>query len=69
MASDLSILAEVLVISSLIILSLGYFFSSKAHIIFGKKFPVKIGHNLNIIGWLLLGFFWWIQVELSLIHI
>ncbi len=63
MASDLSILAEVLVISSLIILSLGYFFSSKAHIIFGKKFPVKIGHNLNIIGWLLLGFFWWIQVE------
>ena len=63
MASDLSILAEVLVISSLIILSLGYFFSSKVHIIFGKKFPVKIGHNLNIIGWLLLGFFWWIQVE------
>jgi len=63
MASDLSILAEVLVISSLIILSLGYFFSSKTHIIFGKKFPVKIGHNLNIIGWLLLGFFWWIQVE------
>ena len=63
MASDLSILAEVLVISSLIILSLGYFFSSKARIIFGKKFPVKIGHNLNIIGWLLLGFFWWIQVE------
>ena len=63
MASDLSILAEVLVISSLIILSLGYFFSSKAHIIFGKNFPVKIGHNLNIIGWLLLGFFWWIQVE------
>ncbi|MBV68082.1 MAG: hypothetical protein CMG26_06990 [Candidatus Marinimicrobia bacterium] len=63
MASDLSILAEVLVISSLIVLSLGYFFSSKAHIIFGKKFPVKIGHNLNIIGWLLLGFFWWIQVE------
>ncbi|MFL2944193.1 MAG: archaeosortase A [Candidatus Poseidoniales archaeon] len=63
MASDLSILAEVLVIGSLIILSLGYFFSSKAHIIFGKKFPVKIGHNLNIIGWLLLGFFWWIQVE------
>ena len=63
MASDLSILAEVLVISSLIILSLGYFFSSKAHVIFGKKFPVKIGHNLNIIGWLLLGFFWWIQVE------
>ena len=63
MASDLSILAEVLVISSLIILSLGYFFSSKPHIIFGKKFPVKIGHNLNIIGWLLLGFFWWIQVE------
>ena len=63
MASDLSILAEVLVISSLIILSLGYFFSSKDRIIFGKKFPVKIGHNLNIIGWLLLGFFWWIQVE------
>ena len=63
MASDLSILAEVLVISSLIILSLGYFLSSKTHIIFGKKFPVKIGHNLNIIGWLLLGFFWWIQVE------
>ena len=57
MASDLSILAEVLVISSLIILSLGYFFSSKAHIIFGKKFPVKIGHNLNIVGGLLLGFF------------
>ena len=63
MASDLSILAEVLVISSLIILSLGYFFSSKVHTFFGKKFPVKIGHNLNIIGWLLLGFFWWIQVE------
>ena len=63
MASDLSILAEILVISSLIVLSLGYFFSSKVHIIFGKKFPVKIGHNLNIIGWLLLGFFWWIQVE------
>ena len=63
MATDLSILAEILVIGSLIILSLGYFFSSKPHIFFGKKFPVKIGHNLNIIGWLLLGFFWWIQVE------
>ena len=63
MASDLSILAEILVISSLIILTLGYFFSGRTHIIFGKRFPVKIGHNLNIIGWLLLGFFWWIQVE------
>ena len=63
MATNLSILAEILVIGSLIILSLGYFFSSKPHIFFGKKFPVKIGHNLNIVGWLLLGFFWWIQVE------
>ena len=63
MATDLSILAEILVIGSLVILSLGYFFSSKTHVIPGKKFPVKIGHNLNIIGWLLLGFFWWIQVE------
>ena len=63
MATDLSILAEILVIGSLVILSLGYFFSSKTHVIFGKKFPVKIGHNLNIVGWLLLGFFWWIQVE------
>ena len=63
MATELSILAEILVISSLIILSLGYFFSSKPHIFFGKRFPVKIGYNLNIVGWLLLGFFWWIQVE------
>ena len=63
MTIDLSILAEVLVIGSLIILSLGYYFSSKPHIIFGKQFPVKIGHHLNIIGWLMLGFFWWIQVE------
>ena len=63
MASDLSIVAEVLVVSSLTILSLGYFFSSKPHTILGKNFPVKIGHNLNIIGWLLLGLFWWIQVE------
>ena len=63
MATDLSILAEILVIGSLVILSLGYFFSSKTHVILGKKFPVKIGHNLNIVGWLLLGFFWWIQVE------
>ena len=63
MATDLSILAEILVIGSLVILSLGYFFSSKTHVIFGKKFPEKIGHNLNIVGWLLLGFFWWIQVE------
>ena len=63
MATDLSILAEILVIGSLIILSLGYFFSSKPHIFLGKKFPVKIGHHLNIIGWLILGFFWWIQVE------
>ena len=63
MATDLSILAEILVIGSLVILSLGYFFSSKTHVIFGKKFPEKIGHNLSIVGWLLLGFFWWIQVE------
>ncbi|MEC8076415.1 MAG: archaeosortase A [Candidatus Thermoplasmatota archaeon] len=62
-ATDLSILAEILVIGSLVILSLGYFFSSKTHVIFGKKFPEKIGHNLSIVGWLLLGFFWWIQVE------
>ena len=67
MATDLSILAEILVISSLFILSLGYFFSSKPHFFFGKKFPVKIGHNLNIIGWLLIGFFWWIQVEHNII--
>ncbi len=63
MATDLSILAEIFVIGSLVILSLGYFFSSKTHVIFGKKFPEKIGHNLSIVGWLLLGFFWWIQVE------
>ena len=40
MATDLSILAEILVIGSLVILSLGYFFSSKTHVILGKKFQL-----------------------------
>ena len=63
MATDLSLLAEVFVISSLFLLTTGYFLSGRDHIYLGKRFPSNIGHNLNIIGWLCLGFFWWLQVE------
>ena len=63
MATDLSLLAEVFVISSLFLLTTGYFLSGRDHIYLGKRFPSHIGHNLNIIGWLCLGFFWWLQVE------
>jgi len=63
MATDLSLLGEVLVISSLFFLTIGYFFSSSNHYFMGRHFPTKIGHNISIMGWLCLGFFWWIQVE------
>ena len=59
MATDLSLLAEVFVISSLFLLTAGYFLSGRDHIYLGKRFPSNIGHNLSIIGWLCLGFFWW----------
>ena len=63
MATDLSLLAEVFVISSLFLLTTGYFLSGRDHIYLGKRLPSNIGHNLNIVGWLCLGFFWWLQVE------
>ena len=63
MATDLSLLGEVLVISSLFLLGVGYYFSEKGHNFLGKHFPKKIGHRISILGWLSLGFFWWIQVE------
>ena len=63
MATDLSLLAEVFVISSLFLLTTGYFLSGRDHIYLGKHFSSNIGHNLNIVGWLCLGFFWWLQVE------
>jgi len=63
MATDLSLLAEVFVISSLLLLATGYYLSGRDHVCFGKRFPSSMGHNFNIIGWLCLGFFWWIQVE------
>ena len=63
MATDLSLLAEVFVISSLFLLTTGYFLSGKDHIFLGKRFPSIIGNKFNILGWFSLGFFWWIQVE------
>ena len=63
MATDLSMLAEVFIVSSLLFLTTGYFLSGRDHICLGKRFPPAIGHKLNIIGWLCLGFFWWLQVE------
>ena len=63
MATDLSLLGEVLVISSLFLLGVGYYLSEKGHNFLGKHFPKKIGHRISILGWLSLGFFWWIQVE------
>ena len=63
MATDLSLLGEVLVIGSLFLLAIGYFASEKDHSLIGMRFPLKIGYKLNIIGWLCLGFFWWVQVE------
>ena len=63
MATDLSLLGEVFVISSLFLLGIGYFLSDKGHNFLGKHFPKKIGHQISILGWLCLGFFWWIQVE------
>ena len=63
MATDLSLLGEVLVISSLFLLAVGYFLSNRDFFLLGKRFPLKIGYKINIIGWFCLGFFWWIQVE------
>ena len=63
MATDLSLLSEVFVISSLFLLGIGYFLSGRAHNFLGKHFPKKIGHQFSILGWLCLGFFWWIEVE------
>jgi hypothetical protein len=63
MATDLSLLGEVFVISSLFLLGVGYYLSEKGHNFLGKHFPKKIGHQISILGWLSLGFFWWIQVE------
>ena len=63
MATDLSILAEVLVISSLFLLGIGYLLSERGHTFLGKYFPKKIGHQISILGWICLGLFWWIEVE------
>ena len=63
MATDLSLLGEVFVISSLFLLAIGYYLSERDHIFLGKRFPTKIGNQFSILGWLSLGFFWWIQVE------
>ena len=63
MAIDLSLLGEVFVISSLFLLAIGYYLSERDHIFLGKRFPTKIGNQFSILGWLSLGFFWWIQVE------
>ena len=63
MATDFSLLGEVFVISSLFLLALGYYISERDHVFLGKRFPTKIGNQFSILGWLCLGFFWWIQVE------
>ena len=63
MATDLSILSEVLVISSLFLLGIGYLLSERGHTFLGKYFPKKIGHQISILGWICLGLFWWIEVE------
>ena len=63
MATDLSLLGEVFVISSLFLLAIGYYISEREHVFLGKRFPTKIGNQFSILGWLCLGFFWWIQVE------
>ena len=63
MATDLSLLGEVFVISSLFLLGIGYFLSEKGRNFLGKHFPKKIGHQISILGWLCLGLFWWIEVE------
>jgi phosphatidylserine decarboxylase len=63
MATDLSLLGEVFVISSLFLLAIGYYLSERDHIFLGKRLPTKIGNQFSILGWLSLGFFWWIQVE------
>ena len=63
MATDLSLLAEVFVISSLFLLCSGYFLTSRDQIFLGKRLSTRVGHKFNIIGWLCLGFFWWLQVE------
>ena len=63
MATDLSLLGEVFVISSLFLLAIGYYISEREHVLLGKRFPTKIGNQFSILGWLCLGFFWWIQVE------
>ena len=63
MATDLSLLGEVFVISSIFLLGIGYFLSEKGRNFLGKHFPKKIGHQISILGWLCLGLFWWIEVE------
>lgn len=63
MATDLSLLGEVFVISSLFLLAIGYYVSGREHVFLGRRFPTKIGNQFSILGWICLGFFWWIQVE------
>lgn len=63
MATDLSLLGEVFVISSLFLLAIGYFLSGRGHNFFGKYLPKKVGHQISILGWICLGLFWWIEVE------
>jgi len=63
MATDFSMLGEVFVISSLFLLAIGYYISEREHVFLGMRFPTKIGNQFSILGWICLGFFWWIQVE------
>lgn len=63
MATDFSMVGEVFVISSLFLLAIGYYISEREHVFLGMRFPTKIGNQFSILGWICLGFFWWIQVE------
>ena len=68
MATDLSLLGEVFVISSLFLLAIGYYVSGREHVFLGRRFPTKIGNQFSILGWIFIVFFRSIQVEYYILN-
>ena len=59
----LEIIAEAFAIGSLILLALGNLISSNKFTFSNFSIPQKAGFELNIVGWLFMGGFWFLQIE------
>jgi len=59
----IEIITEAFAIGSLILLALGNFISSRKISFSNYSLSQKAGYELNLVGWLLMGGFWFLQIE------